>query len=327
MTEKEKQIYKSGRKNPNGYKWSPFYYLSPKVTVIITILLIITVIIEAVCLVGNISWAKLVTSVGMVDGVTQQESDFTVYYLDVGQSDCAVIICDEKVLMIDSGTVNQLYNIRTNLFTLEIDKIDYLLITHQHDDHMGSAAEIINHYSVSNIMMPKITNSTSLNSASYDNLINSIAENEVNPIAISQGDSFMLGSAKVDILSPSQQDDDLNNMSAVVKITYGNTSFLFTGDTGEKVEKQLLRNNIDVSANVLKVAHHGSRFSSSDDFLVAVNPDYTVISTGSDNTYGHPTSDVIDRLEKIGIIPYITSINGNITVTSDGNDIQIQAEN
>ncbi len=327
MTLKERKIYISGKRNPNGYIINPFdYFNNRRRAKIICIILVVGLIIDALCLFGITSWRNIFSFTGIADSVKQQDSNFVVYYLDAGQSDCSIVICDDEVLMIDSGTVNQVNNIRTNLSMLEIDTIDYLLITHQHDDHMGGAAEIINHYSVSNILMPKLSEDNAVISMTYDNLINAISENKVTPISISYGDSFMLGSALVEIFSPMKQYDNINNMSVVTKITYENTSFLFTGDSEKEIEKQLLRVGADISADVLKVGHHGSNTSSTDNFLSAVNPDYAIISSGFDNSFGHPNDNVIERFEKIGIIPYITSINGHITVTSDGNKVTVIPE-
>ncbi len=328
MIKKEKHIQKSGQKNPNRYKFNPLDYIKNKKFVIaITILFAIFLILDLICLLGITSWNRIFTATGIVDGVKPQDSNFVIYYLDVGQSDCSIVICDDEVMMIDSGTVNQVYNIRTNLFTLELDTIDYLLITHQHDDHFGGAAEIISNYTVSKILMPKLSNINSVNSSTYSNLIEKIYENNVQPLSVASGDSFKLGSADIEILAPIKQDKDLNNMSAVIKITYGNTSFLFTGDNNETVEKQLLRNNLDVSANVLKIGHHGSKNSSSKNFLKAVDPKYAIISSGYDNNFGHPNDLVLERLHEHDIIPYITSLHGSITVTSDGNQILIYSEN
>ncbi len=115
-------------------------------------------------------------------------------------------------------------------------------------------------------------------------------------------------------------------MSVVAKITYGDTSFLFTGDAEEEVENQILREKTDVSADVLKAGHHGSNTSSTDEFVSAVNPQYVIFSSGSDNDYGHPTLNNIEKFEKMGVKQYITSVDGHITVTSDGKQISVITE-
>jgi competence protein ComEC len=324
MTLKERKLYRSGKRNPNGYLPNPFdYFYNRRKAKIICVVIIISFIFEFLCLIGVTSWPQFLSGMNLIDSVKKQDSNFVVYYLDAGQGDCTLIICDDEVLMIDSSTTNQFYNIKKHLFSLEIDTIDYLLITHQHDDHLGSATKIINHYSVSNIMMPCLSYDNYVDSLSYDDLINAISIRNINHQSVSAGDSFVLGSAIVEILAPMKQDDNINNMSLVIKITYGNTSFLFTGDGEKEVEKQLLRANIDVSADVLRVGHHGSKTSSTDAFLTAVNPDFAIISCGMDNNYGHPNSETIKNLEVIGLYPYITSVNGDITVTSDGNRVTL----
>ena len=174
--------------------------------------------------------------------------------------------------------------------------------------------------------MPRLSNTNTVDSLTYQDLINNISKRCVNPIAVSAGDSFILGSSTVEILSPQKQDDNLNNMSIVLKVTYGETSFLFQGDSESDVEKQLLRSGYDLSADILKVGHHGSNTSSTNIFLETVNPDYAIISCGDDNNYGHPNSFVIERLEGNNITPYITSINGNITAISNGKLITIITE-
>ncbi len=328
MTLKERKLYKSGKRNPNGYPFNPFDYVENRYKVkFICLIIIVGLFFELLTLFGITSWQKLLSATNLVDSVKPQNSNFSVYYLDVGQGDCTIVICDDKVLMIDTGTINQFNTLRTNLYMLEIDTIDYMLLTHPHDDHIGSASEIISHYNVSTILMPSISSENFVTSLTYDNLIEKISENNVTPKSVSYGESFMLGSAVVEILSPIKQDDNINNMSVVAKINYGSTSFLFTGDSEKETEKQILREKYDVSANVLKVSHHGSNTSSTDAFISAVNPEYVIISAGSDNNYGHPTLDNVDKFNDLGIKQFITSFDGNITVTSDGDNLSIISEN
>lgn len=324
MTLKERKLYKSGKRNINGYRFNPFDYFNNRNRAkIVCAVLAVCLIFEFLCIVGVTSWTELLDFIGIVDCVRKQDSDFAVYYLDAGQGDCTVVICDDEVMMIDTGTLNQSYNIRNSLYMLGVDNIDYLLITHQHDDHIGSASEIINHYSVSDILMPKLSDENNVDSLAYYDLFKSIAGKKINSKAVSCGDSFMLGSALVEIFAPMRQDKNINNMSVVLKITYGNTTFLFTGDSEKEVEKRLLREGIDISADVLSVGHHGSKTSSTDNFLSAVNPQYAVISCGKDNNFGHPSSDTLLKFEEMNILPYITSVNGDIVITSDGDNVTV----
>ena len=175
--------------------------------------------------------------------------------------------------------------------------------------------------------MPKLSKINMVTTTSYENLLNSIATNKVNAIPATVGESFWLGDATVQIFSPSQQDEDLNNMSIVLKIVYGETKFIFQGDAEKAVEKQLLNSDFDLTADVIKLGHHGSNTSSTDKYLKAVNPKYAIISCGADNSYGHPHDEVVDRLKKNNIGFYVTAQTGDITVTSDGKNIDIQTQN
>ncbi len=306
-----------------------FYFSLLKNKLLANLILIFTVfslVFSILDIIGIFSWRQLFTVTNLVDGAKPCNSDFAVYFLDVGQSDCTIIQCDGEVLMIDTGTKNQVYTIRKSLYTLDIDSIDYMVVTHQHDDHMSGAAKIIEHYDVNNIMMPKLSSVNSVDSLTYNNLLNKIGEYNVNPIAIKAGYTFEVGSAYVEVLAPLEQDKELNNMSTILKITYGETSFLFQGDSEQKVENQLLNLECDVSADVLKVGHHGSNTSTSDKYLIEVNPDFAVISCGPDNNYGHPTYGVIDKLESQGVKTYITSLQGNIIAISDGEKVSFITE-
>ena len=324
MNNKEKELYKSGKRNPDGYTFKPIRLIKNKcVRCSFYVLIVFTCIFSLLNLFGVTSWNKLFNSLGVINTVQEQDSNFAVYCLDVGQSDCTIVKCDDKVMIIDTGTMNQLYKIRTALFALGIDNINYLVVTHQHDDHMSGAAELIEHYDVSNILMPKLSDANYVDSLTYSNLIKSISDKNINPIAVSAGDTFKLGSSIVEIFSPATQDNELNNMSVVLKITYGYTKFLFQGDSETSVEKQILNSNFDISADLIKLGHHGSKTSSFSPYLDAVNPQYAVISCNSDNNYGHPNLQVMETLAEKNITPYITSLSGNIIATSDGKEIVI----
>lgn len=326
MAEK-KSIYKGGKRNPNGY-YSNKRKRKEKITIIIALILFIFSLVMSFLDKNDIfTWNDLNNATGTLNGPVNPDSNFSIYYLVVGQGDCTIIKSNESVMMIDTSTQNHSLNIQEALKSLSIRKIDYLIITHQHDDHMGSAKDLIDNYQVDNIIMPKLSEINMVTTTSYENLLKSIVNNKVNAIPATVGESFWLGDATVQILSPSKQDEDLNNMSVVLKVVYGETSFIFQGDAEKPIEKQLLNSDFDLSADIIKLGHHGSNTSSTDKYLKAVNPKYAIISCGADNSYGHPHDEVIERLKKNNIIFYVTAQAGDITVTSDGKNIDVQTQN
>lgn len=322
----EQKLYKDGKRNPSGYRMHRFP-LKIRIAFLLSVIFIIGCFAMSLLEKLDIySWNQLKTDTGIIDGAEITDSDFSVYYLDVGQSDCTIIISDDSVMMIDTGTANRINEIRSSLMTLDIKTIDYLVITHQHDDHMGCAAEIMRSYDVKNIIMPKLSEINMVTTRAYEELLTTIEEKGVNAISAKTGYSFSFGGSTAEIFSPSKQDKELNNMSVVLKVTFGETSFLFQGDAESKIENALLKSDFDLKADVLKVGHHGSNTSSTQKYLQAVSPKLAIISYGSDNSYGHPHEDVLKRLESLDISVYSTASNGIITVTSDGKNISVKTE-
>ena len=327
MTKNEKAIYKSGRKNENGYPRFQFTKKQKKFVVYTIFIVIFGIIVYTLDFSGVTSISEIKNVFGAIDGVKPVDSDFAVYYLDVGQSDCTIVVCDDEVLMIDCGTYNQLNTIRQSIHTLNIDKIDYMVVTHQHDDHMGSAIDLLEDLTVENFIMPKLTQSNNVTSKTYNVLINTLDGKNINKIPAQDCKSFMLGEALVEILAPTVQSNNLNNMSVVLKVTYGNTEFLFQGDAESKIENDLLCSDYDIDVDVLKTGHHGSKTSSSDKYIEATSPEIAIISSGYGNNYGHPNAMVLERLEKEGISTFTTLLDGDIAVASDGETITVYTQN
>lgn len=323
MLKKERNLYKNGESNPNKYKFSFLKPKEQKKAYVIALLVIFGLIITILEIFGITNWHRVSLFSGAVDGIKTTDTDFAVYYLDAGQSDCSIVVCDGKVLVIDTGSYPQLLDIQEALFALEVETIDYLLVTHQHDDHMSGAERLMGLYNVENIVMPRLSDENMVESETYDRLLYAIANNNVNPIVAQEVDYLNLGSARIEILAPQKQYKELNNMSTVIKITYGDTSFLFQGDAESQVENDLLFSDYDLSADVLKLGHHGSKTASTEKYLDAVNPDIAIVSCGQGNSYGHPRVSVIEHLVERGMDYYITVDNGDITVTSDGNNIEV----
>ncbi len=327
MTKSEKAIYKSGRKNKTAYHFNIFTKKQRKLIAYILAFLIFAISVFLLEITDTISLNQIKNTFGAIDGVTPVDSDFAIYYLDVGQSDCTIVTCDDEVLMIDCGTLNQLNTIRQSLLSLDIKKIDYMVISHQHDDHMGSATKIINDYNVENLIMPRLTQSNNVTSKTYNVLINTINDKNITKIPAQDCKEFMIGEARVEILSPNSQSNNLNNMSVVLKITYGETEFLFQGDSESKIENDLMRADYDIDVDVLKIGHHGSKTSTSSKYLEATSPEIAVISSGYDNNYGHPNGEILKRLDGSEITTFITSLNDDIVISSNGKKISVNTQN
>lgn len=253
------------------------------------------------------------------------EGQLSVHFIDVGQGDCELLSTSEGTVLIDSGTTESQYELSSYL-SQNVTEIDYLILTHPHEDHIGGAAQVIRDISVKNVIMPDAVS----DSAAFERLLDAMEEKSITGIVAEAGDEYTLGDLKLTLLSPiSEEYDDTNNYSIVLRADYGEDSFLFTGDAETLVENELLE-NYPVSAldcDVLKVGHHGSNTSSSEKFLDAVTPDIAVIGVGKDNDYGHPKENILERLNKYCSRILRTDTDGTVILTSEGQGITVAAEN
>lgn len=249
--------------------------------------------------------------------------DLVTTYIDVGQGDSELVQNGGQNLLIDTGVAESESAIVSTLHKDGVTKIDDLVLTHPHADHIGSADAIIKQFNVGVIFMTKATTNTK----TFETLITDIKAKKLQVVDPTVGYTFNVGGASVVVDGPlGPETGDLNTWSIVCKVTYGTNSFLFTGDTQTKNEEAMLAKGLDFSCDVLKVAHHSSDTSSCQAFLNAAKPKISIISCGAGNTYGFPKQDTIDKLLNIGSQVYITELNGNIVVTSNGRDISVKAE-
>ncbi|NMF04763.1 ComEC/Rec2 family competence protein [Clostridium beijerinckii] len=243
-----------------------------------------------------------------------------VHYIDVGQGDCILVQVNNKNLLIDSGPKSDRRKLFNYLSGLDLNKLDYVIATHPHEDHIGNMDDIIKTYSIGTFYAPKVESTTK----SFEDMVDALKDKNLKVHVLkNNSNSIDLGeNTKVNVFSPNKDFyDNLNNYSPVIKIQYGNTSFLFTGDAEKEVEKEILNNNEDISADVLKVGHHGSSTSTSKDFLKKVNPSIAVISVGKDNIYNHPDAITTKLLDENNIKTYRTDKDGTIVICSDGSNI------
>lgn len=265
---------------------------------------------------------------GVTLGNEADNSGFSVHFIDVGQGDCSLIICNGKTLLIDGGENEHETKVINYLRSLKINKLDYIIATHPHTDHIGGLPEILDEFGAEKIIMPRIPKELTPTNSTYTALLKSIKASGAQAIAASVGEKYELGGAVFEILSPISYDaDDLNDFSVVTRLTYGGKSFLFTGDAETKEEAELLASGATLKSDVLKVGHHGSKTSSSKKFIEAVMPDICVILCGEDNDYGHPHDTILNRLDDFGCTVYRTDICGDIVLRIDGGEIITDYEN
>lgn len=243
-------------------------------------------------------------------------------FIDVGQGDCEfVILPDGKTILIDAGTADSAGRIINYIKSCGVERLDYVIATHPHADHIGGMAEVIKAFDIGQIYMPKV----STNTKTFERLLLTIKEKGLSVNTAKAGVSlFGVDGISACFVAPVKEKyDDLNNYSAVLRLCYNDVSFLFTGDAEAESEAQIDGN---IKADVLKVGHHGSSTSSSKKFIERVSPKIAVISCGTGNSYGHPHKETLERLENFGIKYYRTDENGTVVVSSDGKDISVKTE-
>jgi competence protein ComEC len=246
-----------------------------------------------------------------------------VHFIDVGQGDSILIKNGEKTMLIDSGTKNNSKRLRKYLDEQGVEKFDYLVGTNPLRDHIGGMADLIENYGLNWMILPRIEG---LN-PSYKDLQMRLLAKHIKPILAEPGKSYMLGDASFSLLAPSSSSyDQLADYSVVIRLEYGDTSFLFCSDAGSNSEREMLDLEFDLSANVIKLGRHGSSSATSDEFLRAVNPDYAVISVGLDNPYLHPHMQTMLKLHDMNIPVFRTDEQGSIVAVSDGNNISFKVE-
>ncbi|MCL5772529.1 MAG: MBL fold metallo-hydrolase [Actinobacteria bacterium] len=245
-----------------------------------------------------------------------------VHYIDVGQGDSELIQIPGNInILIDGGPKSSSDKVVLYIKSLGIDKLNIVISTHPHEDHIGGLVSVINSFKVDNVIDTGVNHT----SATFKEYLKAVKAKNINYLTPSPGESFDLGTnVKLIVCGPYKRyNSDLNNSSVVVKLIYGSTSFLFEGDAESKEESQLISGGIELSATVLKVGHHGSKTSSTLKFLKKVNPKISVISVGKGNSYGHPAKTTIDNLLSLGSSVYMTDTEGDIIIESDGSDVNV----
>lgn len=254
------------------------------------------------------------------DSKVPKDSELMISYMDVGQGDAAYIKVNGNDILIDAGPRSNSKELLEQLKAKNIDDFELVIATHPHEDHIGGMVDVFKEYEVKAFYSPKITHTTK----TYENLVKAVKDEGLKTKELKGGMVIDLGEvAKFEVFTPQKSEyEELNDYSPIMKLSFGDTSYLFTGDAEKLAEEEALakyKNSLD--SDVIKFGHHGSSSSSSNAFIEAVSPKYGIISCAKDNKYGHPHRETLDIIKKYNIKTFRTDTDGEIILTSDGKSI------
>ncbi len=280
---------------------------------------------------GNLTSALTQAMGGTSSGPSQPEladgETAEIHFIDVGQGDSILIRSGGSNILIDAGENDQGTVVNAYLDKLGIEKLDLVIGTHPHSDHIGGLDVVLDAHPVERIILPVIPDDLVPTTRTYEDLLTSIQTQGLKITPAKPGETYTFGDGVLEILGPvTDEYDDLNDFSVVSRFCFGEWAVLLTGDMESDAEADLLEAGTDVSANVLKLGHHGSSTSTSQEFLNAVDPEICVIEVGEGNSYNHPHRETIERIETNGCTVYRTDLNGTIVLTTDGKNCQVQTE-
>lgn len=261
---------------------------------------------------------------GFVEEAGGNAQEMEVHFLDVGQADCILISCGGCHMLVDAGNNQDGEMITEYLKEQGITELDYVIATHPHEDHIGGLDTVIENFGITTLFMPQKVHTTK----TFEDVVTAIENHDLSITVPKPGDTYAIGSGSFTILSPVKEDygEELNNWSVGIKLVHGSNSFVMCGDAEEEAEEDICLSGLDISADVLKLGHHGSRTSTGELFLKAVNPKYAIISCGRGNDYGHPHRETLEKLQEAGISVFRTDEQGTIIAKSDGNSLQFNVE-
>lgn len=299
----------------------------------IPIFILVLLMIAALCIALVLDLAGIVDIFNISKGPTYTVTGGTVelHMINMGQGDSILILAPEGNILFDAGkdSTESETAVRSYLDNLGIEKLDYVVFTHPDEDHIGGADMIIRSYEIGTVFMEKYTYPEE--TSHYTDLMAELNKKGIEPVDPDANYTFTIGELHLKVLGPvgenSKESDQKNNNSIVMRLDFGESSFLMTGDAEKEAENTLLEtySAAELDCDVLKVGHHGSNGSSTKKFLEAVTPEISIISCKAGNRYNHPGADTLERLEDIGSEIYRTDEDGHIVLVSDGTEIKVKS--
>lgn len=272
-------------------------------------------------------WSDFGTALGMQDQVNK--SPLSIHYIDVGNADCILVKSPQGNVLFDAGETDDEGTILQYLRKQKIKKIDYVIATHPHADHIGSMPKVLKSFEIGEFIMPEMPEEIMPTTQVYKDLLSTITNEKIKMNYAKPGRVINLGDLSLKLLTPLDKYEDINDMSIVTKLTYKEFTALFMGDAGTQVEKDIMNKypESELNAQVLKVGHHGSAYSSLKEFIKAVGAKYYYIPCGLNNKYKHPSPETLSTLKEIKGEVFRADYNGTIIVLSDGNETRVVSEN
>lgn len=250
--------------------------------------------------------------------IDKENAALKIYFIDVGEADCTLIKVGDEYVLIDAGNNEDGLKLVDYFKELGINNFKYVITTHLHEDHIGGIDYIIKSFQVEHYYMPDVTS----DNLTFTEVIDALKEKNINWEVPEIDSKFNVGEAEFTVLSIGKDEEDINDTSIVLRMSYRDTSYLFMADATKNVEFNIL--NKDLKSNVLKVGHHGASSSTSAQFLKKVNPQYAIISVGKLNDYNHPHNITLKKLNRLNIKTYRTDLDGTIILSSDGKNITFE---
>lgn len=289
------------------------------------IITVIVFIIAAVCVIAGKFGGELDLPLSEGEKVSLTDSSAIVHIINVGQGSSALVQCGETGILIDAGERDYGSTVVKYLKDAGIKKLEYVVASHPHSDHIGGLTDVMDAFPVKNIIMPELSEINMPTTRTYEKFLMKIADKNINAIAAEYGSQYALGGAVLQILGPVKQDKDLNDMSVICKVTAVKTTFLFPGDAEKPEMSSIMPYSPKLKCDVMVMAHHGSSTSLERNFLKNASPSVAVISCGKDNSYGHPHKEALQYLNNNAIEYYRTDKHGNVIFKCDNSGYTIDS--